>query len=48
MDAMMKTVYLVDHVTLWMPTLVPHIAINLDKLFEDSAGAADAFGSEAG
>ena len=40
--------YLVDHVTIWMPTLVSHFAINLDKLFEDSAGAAGAFRGEAG
>jgi len=45
---MIKTMYLVDHVTLWMPTFVPHIAINFDKLFEDGAGAAGAFRGEAG
>ena len=45
---MMKTTHFVDHVTLWMPTLVSHIAINLDELFEDGAGTAGAFRGEAG
>jgi hypothetical protein len=45
---LLHTRYLVDHVTLWMPALIPHIAINFDKLFEDGAGAAGAFRGEAG
>ena len=43
-----RRMYLVDHVAFWMPTLVSHVAIYLDKLFEDGAGAAGAFCSEAG
>jgi hypothetical protein len=31
--------YLVDHVTLWMPALVPHVAIDLDKLLQDGSTA---------
>jgi len=45
---MMWTGYLVNHVTLWMPTQVLHIVINLDKMFEDGTGAAGAFYGEAG
>ena len=43
-----KRMYLVDHVTFWMPTFVSHVAIYFHKLFEDGAGAAGAFCSEAG
>lgn len=34
---------LVDHVTLWMPTLVFHIAIDLDELLQDSTVAPGTF-----
>ena len=33
---------LVNHVTFWMPELVPSVAMNFDKLFEDSRAATHA------
>ncbi len=38
--------YLVDHVALWVPTLVPHIAIDLYKLLENGAIASSTLRSE--
>ena len=37
-----------DHVALWMPALIAHVAIDLDELLEDRAVAADALGRESG
>lgn len=34
---------LVDHITLWMPTLVSHIAVDLDELLQDGTVAPRAF-----
>ena len=36
--------YLIDHVAFRMPTLVPHVPVDLHKLFEDCAVAACALG----
>lgn len=40
--------YLVDHVTFGMPTLVPRVAVDFNKLLQDSTAAAYAFGGKAG
>jgi len=48
MMIMKNKMYLVDHVTFWMPTFVSHVAIYFYKLFEDGAGAASALCSESG
>lgn len=42
----LRAAYLVDHVALWMPALVPHITIDLDKLLQDRTTATRAFGGK--
>ena len=39
---------LVDHVTLRMPTFIPHIAVDLDELLQDGTVASRTFCCEAG
>lgn len=43
-----RKAYLVDHVALWMPALVPHVSIDLDKLFQYRTAATRAFRGKAG
>ena len=37
---------LVDHVTLGVPALVPHVSVNLDELLQDCSAAPGALGRE--
>lgn len=38
--------HLVDHVTLRMPTLIPHVTVNLHELLQDGGIAPDALRRE--
>ena len=44
----LRAAYLVDHVALWMPALVPHATIDLDELLQDRTTAASAFRGKTG
>ena len=40
--------HLVDHVTLGVPTFIPHVTIDLNELLQNSAVATSALRSKAG
>lgn len=42
----LRTAYLVNHVALRMPALVPHVPIDLDELLQDRTTATRAFRGE--